>query len=824
MEMHRVKRVVLAIFLAAGWAGAVEAQDSLLVQGMKYRVDTLIHTHDVGHGTLHTYYRLPDLPLLVNTLVVDARHPRVRLETCLGRDSLVGLERPSAMAARRSYPGHQVFAAVNGDFYNTVSPNQGVPVNGQIINGELARVPHASRPLLAFDDHLVRFIDVMTFSGSVTGRGETIALAGVNETRDTDELILFNGWFGRTTRTNQWGTEVTCTLAEGEKPMINRLMRLKVEAKYTGTGSAVIAPGRMVLSGHGVAAAFLNRLTPGDTLTAEVRIALKNEPSLFPALTGMVGGDRQILRDGVVQENNWVELHPRTAAGYSADGARIILAVVDGRTDQSKGVSTKQLADIMKASGAAHALNLDGGGSSVMVVRGAIKNSPSDGAERAVGNALLVISAAGPGQGSHMQLNARHITIPFGRKFHVRGSIFDDEGGMVSYLNAENMTYAVTGNIGHIDGEGWFTASGSGGSGIITGTWQGINDTMTVLVKAAEKIGFGTRKLLIDDRRDYVFKVYGTGSDGVPYLIDNEILRFVSLDGSVGRVDAMGRFRGLKEGRVGVVVRAGDSLHADTCMVDVEVGRGRMLIDDFSDPATWSPSLSYIDQVALKREKHPLTQEEMLRVDYAFVYSNRTASITLTKEIPLYGMPDSLMLEAAGTGYQNAYYYIVDHTAGLCQVPSFTSDVVAARPAALRTAEIRQEDYPLMLKTIRLIVERDPSYVQGTRYTGTFWLKGLYAVYPTPLSRLVRPALLPQEWVFPNPAREGFYLQGGHFSGKTRVSLYTLRGEKIREWEVVLAPGVSSGFLPLGNLPAGSYIWVANGTSAPIQGKLIVLP
>lgn len=187
-----------------------------------------------------------------------------------------------------------------------------------------------------------------------------------------------------------------------------------------------------------------------------------------------------------------MELHPRTAAGYSADGARIILAVVDGRTDQSKGVSTKQLADIMKASGAAHALNLDGGGSSVMVVRGAIKNSPSDGAERAVGNALLVISAAGPGQGSHMQLNARHITIPFGRKFHVRGSIFDDEGGMVSYLNAENMTYAVTGNIGHIDGEGWFTASGSGGSGIITGTWQGINDTMTVLVKAAEKIGFGT--------------------------------------------------------------------------------------------------------------------------------------------------------------------------------------------------------------------------------------------------------------------------------------------------------------------------------------------
>ncbi len=821
-----MRKGVFIVLLALLVAGSSGAQDSLLIQGVKYKTDTLVHTHDVGLGALHTYFRLPDLPLLVNTLVIDARHPFIRFESCLGRDSLIGLERPSAMALRNSRAGHQVFAAVNGDFYNTVSPNQGVPVNGQMILGQLAKVPHESRPVVAFDRQNQPFIDIMAFSGRVSGKGDTTVITGVNESRDSDELILFNPFFGRTTRTNQWGTEVICTLASGDWSA-NAPVLLKVSGKNTGVGSAVIPRDGVVLSGHGKQAAFLNAFLPGDTLTAVLRISLKGNPSLFPELTDMIGGDRQILNEGKVTDNNWVELHPRTAAGYSADGRKIILAVVDGRTDQSKGVSTKQLADIMKASGAAYALNLDGGGSSAMVVRNTIRNSPSDGSERAVGNALLLVSMATPGEERTMQLNARHITIPFGRKFQVKGSTFDDNGEVIRYLTAGNIHYAASPNIGRISEAGLFTASGSGSSGMITGSWNGMTDTMSVMVKPVERITFSVPSLLIDHRRDYVFKVLGSGGDGNRYFLDNDIIHFRSLDPAVGEVDSLGRFRGFREGSVQVVVSSDDEMHSDTCLVSVQIGRGRMLLDDFSDPSSWISSLSYIDQVTLKREKHPQSQEEMLRVDYSFLYSNRTASITLTKEIPVYGMPDSLMMEAAGSGTKNSYYYLLDHTAGLCQVPAFTGSSLVGRTSAIRSAEIPQEDYPLTMKSIRLIVERDPSFVTGTRYTGTFWLRGLYALYPEgdPQSRLVSPALMHGEGIFPNPAREGFYLRGGEgVQGNARVALFSMRGEPLREWEVTFVPGGRSPFLPLDSLPAGYYLYKVSGEGFHMKGKLIVVP
>ncbi len=824
-KMKKPTLHILILFLFSALYG-VQAQDSLVIQGVKYKTDTLIHTHDVGLGSLHTYYRLPDLPLLVNTLVLNARNPFIRFETCLGKDSLIGLERPSAMAQRNSRAGHQVFAAINGDFYNTVSPYQGVPVNGQMLKGEVAKGPHNSRPVIAFDDGNNPFIDIMTLTGYVVKGDQQVALNGINDTRETDEMILFNPHYGRITRTNKWGTEVVLSLLTGSWG-VNRKVQLRVEDKMAGVGSAVIPSGKVILSGHGKAATFLDALSTGDTLQMELQIKLKNHPSLAPHLKEMVGGDRQILKDGIVQDNNWVELHPRTAAGFSGDGSKIILAVVDGRTDYSKGVSTKQLADIMKASGAAFALNLDGGGSSVMVVRNQVKNSTSDGSERAVGNALLVVSTAIPGIEKSMQLNTEHITIPFGKKFQVRGSTFDESGEIISYLTAGNIFYEVHGNIGKIDRSGLFTASGTGGSGTITGTWKGITDTITVIMKTIGGIRFSKESLVIDDRRDYPFIVYGTGLDGNKYLIDNDIVFFTSLDQNTGKVDSLGVFRGLKDGRVGITVTTGTENQSDTCWVNVEIGRGNLQLDDFSDPGSWIYTTSYIDKVTLSRQPHPDYQTEMLRVDYEFTYSNRTASITLNKNIGVYGMPGSIMMEASGNGRKASFYYYLDHPNGLCVVPAFTGTSLQEYIAPLNIAGIAQEDYPVMFKSIRLIVEKDPSYVQGQRYSGTFWLKGLYAVYPAkdPQSALIRPAVLTGCTVFPNPVKNGFYLQTtGDLTGHVQLLMYTLGGQTVMDRSVEIGTGGISGYIPLGKMTPGSYLLIVNGETASLKGKLIIIP
>jgi hypothetical protein len=95
--------------------------------------------------------------------------------------------------------------------------------------------------------------------------------------------------------------------------------------------------------------------------------------------------------------------HPRTAVGYTKDKKKLFLVVVDGRNKgTATGMSLSEVAEVFVQLGADEAVNLDGGGSSVMAIRDpktgkmVIVNSPSDkdkagvSHERAVGNVLGV--------------------------------------------------------------------------------------------------------------------------------------------------------------------------------------------------------------------------------------------------------------------------------------------------------------------------------------------------------------------------------------------------------------------------------------------------
>lgn len=83
-------------------------------------------------------------------------------------------------------------------------------------------------------------------------------------------------------------------------------------------------------------------------------------------------------------------MHPRSAAGVTADG-RLVLVVVDGRQPQSRGVYLEELAVVLRDLGARWALNLDGGGSSALVVNGHLVNRPAGtDHEREIASALIV--------------------------------------------------------------------------------------------------------------------------------------------------------------------------------------------------------------------------------------------------------------------------------------------------------------------------------------------------------------------------------------------------------------------------------------------------
>ncbi|GAA1324013.1 hypothetical protein GCM10009592_06970 [Brachybacterium rhamnosum] len=81
---------------------------------------------------------------------------------------------------------------------------------------------------------------------------------------------------------------------------------------------------------------------------------------------------------------------PRTAIGVIGDN-HLVFLVVDGRSEgYSRGVGLPELGEILAGLGCTTGYNLDGGGSSVMIVDGAILNQPSNGGERATSDILYV--------------------------------------------------------------------------------------------------------------------------------------------------------------------------------------------------------------------------------------------------------------------------------------------------------------------------------------------------------------------------------------------------------------------------------------------------
>ncbi len=100
-----------------------------------------------------------------------------------------------------------------------------------------------------------------------------------------------------------------------------------------------------------------------------------------------VGGGPVLLQSGKIKITNEEERlfagkaindkHPRTAMGYTKDGKLIIL-VIEGRNRNAGGATLQQEAQIFKDLGCWEALNLDGGGSSCMLVNGKETIKPSD--------------------------------------------------------------------------------------------------------------------------------------------------------------------------------------------------------------------------------------------------------------------------------------------------------------------------------------------------------------------------------------------------------------------------------------------------------------
>lgn len=390
------RAVVVAIGALLMAPSAVAAELPLGSRSLDERRESAV----VAPGVRWTQVVREGGPWRVNVLAIDREALAGRLGGVLSNERVSGLERPSAMARRTG-----AVAGVNGGFFAV----DGDPVGALAVDGRLVSEPVNRRSALIVpaDRGARPRIAPLSFTGSVTaGAGERL-IDGVDRRRGS---IPACGGRGGDRPTQRPDSALTCTDpselvlfdsshgAPRPSTGVEGLVRGGVVERIGRPVSRPVPRDALVLSGSGDAATFLrSSLEVGGP--AQIELGLGAGQAL---VTG--GGPRLLARGRVAVaagSEGFAPLsapgfvasrHPRTLAGVKSDGT-VLLVTVDGRRPGwSAGVTLPEAARMMRALGARNALNLDGGGSTGMVVLGELVSRPSDpSGERAVSDGIFVL-------------------------------------------------------------------------------------------------------------------------------------------------------------------------------------------------------------------------------------------------------------------------------------------------------------------------------------------------------------------------------------------------------------------------------------------------
>lgn len=347
---------------------------SLQVEIPKTFVQTSRRTVELG--VIYGHQRRADTfgPNVINYLEIDLNR-RIEVKLALAQDQVFGSEHVSSLSER-----HGAIAAVNGAYFAA----NGRPLGVFMIDGHLISEPYANRTALGLTKKGA-VMEQVSFSGEVNSliTDFSAPITGLNRPRLQDELIVYTPYYGTKTNTNVYGYEVT--VVDG----IVTDMQL---------GNSSIPTNGLVLSGHGVHKQNLSQLQIGDRL--DVRLGLEPDWTEL-GVEQIIGGGPRLVQDGELWITGEAERFqpdilqgraPRTALGITADN-KLLLVTVNGRQPNiSVGMSLTELGHLLIELGAIQAMNLDGGGSTTMVVRNLVLNLPSNGQERPVSNGIVVIT------------------------------------------------------------------------------------------------------------------------------------------------------------------------------------------------------------------------------------------------------------------------------------------------------------------------------------------------------------------------------------------------------------------------------------------------
>ena len=326
---------------------------------------------DVSDGIkyikLTKYYN--NKPVKINVVEVDMKLAKgFELTPALSSDYTLSNKKTISAIAKNN----NAIVALNGTYFK---PQTGVPLGTLMINKKIYTGPIYDRVAIGIFENGDFDIARVQLNANITGSGKMVKVDNINQPRMLSTYVLLY--------TPEWGKYSPYAPKYG--------MNLLVEDGLITKASAnpiQISQNGYVISGP---KAILQPLLKDKS----VRLEINTNPE-WKNVKHIISGGPYLVKDNEIYVDMTAQKlgaiggrNPRSAIGYTKDN-NLVLVAVDGREGSSIGMTLMELARFMKQAGCINAINLDGGGSTVMYVNGQVVNNPAQKGGIPLSNAIVL--------------------------------------------------------------------------------------------------------------------------------------------------------------------------------------------------------------------------------------------------------------------------------------------------------------------------------------------------------------------------------------------------------------------------------------------------
>ena len=325
--------------------------------------------YDVALGVKHIKLTktINGRPVRINVVEINQKlNPNLQINPQLSSSRLASKSTITTLARKNNS-----LVAINGTYFK---PQTGVPLGTLMINGKMYTGPIYNRVAMGIFDNgfdmarLELNAQVKSFKGNVK-------VDNINQPRMLSTHVIVY--------TTEWGSFAPPSPKYGKQIAVEKGKIISI-----GTQSMPIPQNGYVIVGPDERLAKIYK-------AKHIDLDIKTIPN-WENVKHIISGGPYLVKNGEVFVDMTEQKlgaiggkNPRTAIGYTQDG-NFIMVAVDGREGASVGLTLKELAWFMKSIGCTNAMNLDGGGSTVMYVNGRVVNMPKVKGGIALSNALTI--------------------------------------------------------------------------------------------------------------------------------------------------------------------------------------------------------------------------------------------------------------------------------------------------------------------------------------------------------------------------------------------------------------------------------------------------